>query len=179
MPAPARSAGSTAPPTPEPPPPAVDFSAVFKGLDLDERERLFIAEYVANGGVASAAYKATAPNCSPGWARSGGCEMKARPHVAEAIERLLNAVVMSRSEVMIQLGDMLRDPDAHPIARVMAAQQILKTLGAAPPTKLQVEHSGAGGGPVTFSVSEAIKETLGRDHDLDVANQPIPPEDEP
>lgn len=180
MPAPARAGGSPPAPTPElPPPPAVDFSAVFDGLTLSDREHLFVVEYIANGGVASAAYKATSPNCTDGWARSGGCEMKARPDVAEAIRRLLSAVAMSREEVLIELGNMLRDKDGHPIGRVMAATQILKTLGAAPPTKLQVEHSGPSGGPVTFSVSEAIKETLGRDHDLDVARQPIPPEDEP
>lgn len=187
MPSPARHRPPEHPPKPAPaPPPAEDagpdphdFSDVLEGLELSPREVAFVVAYIENGGNGKAAYMSTFPAAAPATAKVGACKVKSRPHVQEAISRLLSGLVLSGSEVMIQLGELLEDDDAHPIARVKAGELLLKAHGALTPTPLKVEHSGAGGGPVTFSVSEAIKETLGRDHDLDVASQPIPPEDEP
>ncbi len=108
---------------------------------LNDRERLFVVEY-ARSGNAAASYRVAYPNCSPERSRVGGAHMKARPHVAQAIERTVSSLVASRAEVLVRLGEMLADGTIAPAARIQAAALILKAQGGFAPERVQVEHSG-------------------------------------
>lgn len=114
---------------------------------LSRREQRFVVEYIVDGNATQAAIRA---GYSARTARSIGSENLTKPDIAAAVRQALGevaaATIADAKERRETLTGMLRDADAHPLARLKAADILNKMDGL-----YVLKHAGADGGPLVLT----------------------------